>query len=131
MAKLRATAALCATAGLAALVYSLPVWGQQGPESLLPPGFNDPAPPPARAPSSAPVAGGQRPAAPSPATATDPAQGGAVTAATDATAEDKGDEEEAEDSEPRYDVPPTARRSLKAVGLFTDAAGGFPANAYG
>ncbi len=131
MAKLRATAALCATAGLAALVYSLPVWGQQGPESLLPPGFNDPAPPPARAPSSAPAAGGQRPAAPSPVTATDPAQGGAVTAATDDNAEDKGDEEEAEDSEPRYDVPPTARRSLKAVGLFTDAAGGFPANAYG
>ncbi|MEY4869835.1 MAG: hypothetical protein RIS11_1029, partial [Pseudomonadota bacterium] len=123
--------ALCATAGLAALVYSLPVWGQQGPESLLPPGFNDPAPPPARAPSSAPAAGGQRPAAPSPATASDPAQGGAVTAATDDNADDKGDEEEAEDSEPRYDVPPTARRSLKAVGLFTDAAGGFPANAYG
>lgn len=131
MAKLRATAALCATAGLAALVYSLPVWGQQGPESLLPPGFNDPAPPPARAPSSAPAAGGQRPAAPSPATASDPAQGGAVTAATEDNAEDKGDEEEAEDSEPRYDVPPTARRSLKAVGLFTDAEGGFPANAYG
>ena len=131
MAKLRATAALCATAGLAALVYSLPVWGQQGPESLLPPGFNDPAPPPARAPSSAPAAVGQRPAGPSPVTATDPAQGGAVTAATDDNADDKGDEEEAEDSEPRYDVPPTARRSLKAVGLFTDAEGGFPANAYG
>jgi hypothetical protein len=54
-----------------------------------------------------------------------------VTAATEDNAEDKGDEEEAEDSEPRYDVPPTARRSLKAVGLFTDAEGGFPANAYG
>lgn len=132
MAKLRATAALCATAGLAALVYTLPVFGQQGPESLLPPGFNDPAPPPARAP--APAAAAKRPNAPvpsSPALPTDPAQGGTVTAATDDTAKAEDEEENAEDSEPRYDVPPTARRSLKAVGLFTDASGGFPANAYG
>ncbi len=46
-------------------------------------------------------------------------------------AADKKDAEEDEAEEVRYDVPPAARRSLKAVGLFTDAAGGFPATAFG
>ena len=46
-----------ATVGLLSMGLSLPVLGQQGPESLLPPGFGDPAPPPAKPtpqPSSTP-----------------------------------------------------------------------------
>ena len=34
------------TAGVAVVGTALPVMGQQGPESLLPPGFGDPTPPP-------------------------------------------------------------------------------------
>ncbi len=128
MAKQRIPAVVCATAALAALVYALPVSGQQGPESLLPPGFNDPPPPPARpappppsASTSAPSQGSASPA---------PSSRGSSARAVDGEKEDD-DEEEEEEEEIRYDVPPTARRSLKAVGLFTDAYGGFPANAFG
>lgn len=123
---------LCATAGVAALVYTIPVLGQQGPESLLPPGFNDPAPPPAARP--APPSSSSNTPRPSDGAPTSPS----VAASNDsdaptATAEDtkKDDEEDDEETEIRYDVPPTARRSLKAVGLFTDASGGFPADAFG
>lgn len=129
MAKQRISTLLCATAAVAALVYTIPVLGQQGPESLLPPGFNDPAPPAAR-PAAPPSAG---PAAPRPSD-TGPGASlptGDTAAPADETAEEDEEEEKPEDAEPRYDVPPTARRSLKAVGLFTDISGGFPANAYG
>ena len=132
MAKQRISTLLCATAGLAALVYTIPVLGQQGPESLLPPGFNDPAPPPAARPSPAPSTG---PATNRPAETVPGSTGSSevVTgdaASPDEVADEEADEEE-EDIEPRYDVPPTARRSLKAVGLFTDQSGGFPVDAYG
>ncbi len=134
MAKQRISTLLCATAGLAALVYTIPVLGQQGPESLLPPGFNDPPPPPAARPAPPPVSGPAtgRPSdtpSSSPAAAVTP-DGAAKATSDDGDSKDADDDEE-EDSEPRYDVPPTARRSLKAVGLFTDASGGFPADAYG
>ena len=124
---------LCATAGVAALVYAIPVVGQQGPESLLPPGFNDPAPPPATRPtppppsSSTPRPSENSPAAPSASTGDE----GAETENSMASEDAENDEEDEEETEIRYDVPPTARRSLKAVGLFTDASGGFPANAFG
>lgn len=129
MAKQRISTLLCATAAVAALVYTIPVLGQQGPESLLPPGFNDPAPPPAARPAPSASTG---PAAPRPSDAAPgaPLPTGETAAAADEAAEED-EEEEQEDTEPRYDVPPTARRSLKAVGLFTDVSGGFAANAYG
>jgi hypothetical protein len=136
MAKQRISTLLCATAGLAALVYTIPVLGQQGPESLLPPGFNDPAPPPAARPAS-PPASGSSPARPADPTSASPAGATALPGATDGAADtpsdadEEEDDEEEEETEVRYDVPPTARRSLKAVGLFTDASGGFPADAFG
>lgn len=122
---------LCATAGVAALVYTIPVLGQQGPESLLPPGFNDPAPPPAARPTPPPSSNTTRPvegAPTSPSAA--PSNDGAAPASTSEDPK-KDDEEDDEETEVRYDVPPTARRSLKAVGLFTDASGGFPVDAFG
>ncbi|MFN3748874.1 MAG: hypothetical protein ACK4SJ_09345 [Sphingorhabdus sp.] len=132
MAKQRISTLLCATAGLAALVYTIPVLGQQGPESLLPPGFNDPAPPPAARPSPAPSTGPatNRPAETVPGSTGSSEVVSGEAASPDEVADEEADEEE-EDIEPRYDVPPTARRSLKAVGLFTDQSGGFPADAYG
>ncbi len=106
------------------LVFSLPALGQQGPESLLPEGFGDPPPPPT------PVTGRPTPAVPaspdgsiSPASTT-PADGEA------AAAEDEEEEEEPE-LVIRFDVPPAARRSLGAVGIITEASGGFPADSFG
>lgn len=106
------------------LVFSLPALGQQGPESLLPEGFGDPPPPPT------PVTGRPTPAVPaspdgsiSPASTT-PADGEA------AAAEDEEEEEEPE-LVIRFDVPPAARRSLGAVGMITEASGGFPADSFG
>jgi hypothetical protein len=116
--------------GAAALIFALPAVGQQGPESLLPPGFGDPPPPPApptsRPPTSGPVVPGT-PTSPRPSTATSPTTG------SDDDKKD-GEEDEADDEEElviRYDVPPAARRSLKAVGIMSSASGGFPAEAFG
>ena len=106
------------------LVFSLPALGQQGPESLLPEGFGDPPPPPT------PVTGRPTPAVPaspdgsiSPALTT-PADGEAAAAAAE-------DEEEEPELVIRFDVPPAARRSLGAVGIITEASGGFPADSFG
>lgn len=108
-------------------VVALPVLGQQGPESLLPPGFGDPAPPPAPkapAPKQAPIA------APSPSGEPSSTSGAASGAASTAEKAEEGEEEE-QPTEIRYDVPPTARRSLKQVGIMSEASGGLPANAFG
>ncbi|MEP7350565.1 MAG: hypothetical protein ABI668_11550 [Sphingorhabdus sp.] len=117
--------AVCATA----LVFTLPAIGQQGPESLLPPGFGDPPPPPetTRLPTGDPaVPVGTTPGRPDSSVAGAEADGH----------KDKSEDEEEEDEEEeelviRYDVPPAARRSLTAVGIISPAAGGFPADAFG
>ncbi|MGL5837780.1 MAG: hypothetical protein ACRCY3_04690 [Sphingorhabdus sp.] len=128
MGKQKVSAIICATAGLAALVYALPVSGQQSPESLLPPGFNDPPPPPQPQTRPAPPSSNTPVFRPGTGTPTSPS---ASASSVPSRAGDAKDEDEDEEEEIRYDVPPTARRSLKAIGLFTDAYGGFPAMAFG
>lgn len=118
------------SAGLVAVGAALPAVGQQGPESLLPPGFGDPPPPPpaAKAPSpkqdepgttsqSSGERGTARPTSPT-----------ASASPSDGT---KPEDEEEEETEIRYDVPPTARRSLKQIGIMSEAGGGLPATAFG
>lgn len=109
------------------MVFALPALGQQGPESLLPEGFGDPAPPPA-APPARP--GTANPSSPSTGTGQPPA---VTSGAVIDTAETDAEEEEAEEEELviRYDVPPAARRSLKAIGVISEQSGGFPADAFG
>jgi hypothetical protein len=129
MAARRFSGLLMIGAGAAALVYGLPVMGQQGPESLLPPGFEDPPapPPPASRPTPDPSGSSSTPSRPS-----SGGSGSSSTSSSGASASDKDkDKEDDEEEEVRYDVPPTAQRSLKAIGLFTSAGGGFPANAFG
>lgn len=114
------------------MVFALPAIGQQGPESLLPEGFGDPPPPPtptiARPPAASPT---------QPGTPTSPRQSNTGEASSaesdDEDDEDEDDEEEDEEEELviRYDVPPAARRSLKAIGVMSAATGGFPAEAFG
>jgi hypothetical protein len=123
----RLSSLIFVTAAVVAVPLFGPVLGQQGPESLLPPGFDDPpAPPPA---SKAPTPN-QAPSTPSSPSGESPTS--SRTTGTSASS-DKDDEEEdkEEETEIRYDVPPTARRSLKQVGIMAEAGGGLPAAAFG
>jgi hypothetical protein len=118
-------------AGALAMVFALPALGQQGPESLLPEGFGEPPPPPAPPTGQAPTTGASipgNPALPRPAVTGEPSTSGDEDAKAD---EDAEDEDEQEELVIRYDVPPAARRSLKAVGIISPASGGFPADAFG
>lgn len=130
-----------------ALMASLPfdlVSAQQAPESLLPPGFDDPAPTPTPAPRPAapppvaPVAPGAMPSGPLP-----PAPAG-VPGALPPVPQLSGEElsrlpsiEELEDLstdqlddllglKPKFDIPPAARRSLARVGILAPQEGGLP-----
>lgn len=116
--------------GASALIFALPALGQQGPESLLPPGFNDPPPPPPPPPPGA---------TPGPSSST-PSQGssassasGSTASATSATPKDEeGDEaDDEEDLIVHYDIPPAGRRSLSAIGVTSETSGGFPAASFG
>jgi hypothetical protein len=128
----RLTSLIFVTAGVAAIGAALPVLGQQGPESILPPGFGDPPPPPP--PSTKQPTPKQDPSTPS-APSAPSASGGSSSAAPSSSSSDpddkKKDDEDEEVTEIRYDVPPTARRSLKQIGLMSEAAGGLPATAFG
>ena len=126
-----------ATAGVVAIGAALPALGQQGPESLLPPGFGDPPAPPAnkgpapKQPDGTPANTDSSQTATTGSNAASPSLG--TSAASSSAKEDDGDEDEedAEETELRYDVPPTARRSLKQIGVMSEAGGGFPATAFG
>ncbi|WP_397598325.1 hypothetical protein [Sphingorhabdus sp.] len=109
------------------LAFALPALGQQGPESLLPEGFGDPAPSapnnPARPSSSTPSTTKAGTSPPNPASGDVSAD-----AAADGAEED---EEDAQEMVVRYDVPPAARRSLNAIGIISETSGGFPAASFG
>ena len=118
-------------ASAAGFIFALPAIGQQGPESLLPPGFGDPSPSPpstTRPPTTSP-ASPDDPAAPRPGTTVGNAPLDAGEAEK-AKLEDEVDDEE-EELVIRYDVPPAGRRSLSAVGVISEASGGYPMSAFG
>lgn len=105
------------------LAISLPALGQQGPESLLPEGFGDPAPPPASSGRPTPTAPGTIAGTTAPS---------AAPTVSDPTAEADAEKEEEESEQVvRYDVPPAARRSLGNIGIISQASGGFPADSFG
>lgn len=117
---------------------------QDAPESLLPPGFGDPAPapPPAAAPSvtprpapAAPSSGGSStplvqslPGTSTPAQVPAPSHA-ALPADFPTVAEIEAMTTEQVDEllglKPKYDIPPAARRSLEQVGVIDQAEGGF------
>lgn len=109
------------------LAFALPALGQQGPKSLLPEGFGDPAPSAPNNPA--------RPSSSSPSTTkagTSPANPASGDVSADAAADDaEEDEEDAQEMVVRYDVPPAARRSLNAIGIISETSGGFPASSFG
>jgi len=135
-------------AGAALALTSAWALAQGGPESLLPPGFDNP--PPAPAPSPTPAPSVSRPAAstPSPASTSSsvqPPQPDAQGSTPEIPEGTKGLEallarlpsleeleemtpdefEELLDIKPKFDIPPAARRSMDQVGIIDQAEGGF------
>lgn len=127
---------------LIALCASLAV-AQDAPESLLPPGFDNPAPTPSPTPTPTaapvPAAPGQPGAAPI-APTVQPLPGGALAPMPDLGSVDLSQLPSLEELEemspdelddllgltPSYDIPPAARRSMAQVGLLSASEGGLP-----
>lgn len=130
---------LLACASLVAVAFvSAPVIGQnEAPESLLPPGFNDPAPAPSQAEPPPPVdlarpIATPSPSAPPPSLAPLPSLAG----------QEDSDEALSEELAALQDqleqqlalsqaLPPGARRSLDLIGPLTEANGGYAASSLG
>ncbi|HEX7820802.1 MAG TPA: hypothetical protein VF463_09305 [Sphingobium sp.] len=129
----RGDAVLLGVSGALLLAVAIPVVAQNGPQSLLPPGFGEPdaAPPPSASQSSSSQSGTSGSATSgsgtTPATNLVPPTSLALPSATDLA-----NVTEAEVKDPEaYDLPPTARRSLDQVGPLTVANGGVSPGAYG
>ncbi len=138
---------LLAGAGALALTTAF-AGANASPESLLPPGFDDPAPTPSPRPTPAP-----RPASPdTPVQPSDAPRGGVPViqplpgdgALPGAVAMPEGfpsleelerlDPDELDELlglKPKFDMPPGARRSMERVGLLDGAEGGMPAGSLG
>ncbi|WP_380874990.1 hypothetical protein ACFB49_02620 [Sphingomonas sp. DBB INV C78] len=110
-----------------------PALGQEAPESLLPPGFGDPTPPPAQQPQQ-PAAQPGRPASAQPAQPgpVDLLPAPPVEAAPAEVEEEKSAEELAaeEAKAAELELPTAARRSIDIVGAL-DAQWGMDAGAFG
>lgn len=131
--------------GAALALCSTLVLAQQRPESLLPPGFDDPAPTPTATPAPRPQATAQ-PAQPGtpPDTSTPVIQplpgvpsapvtsAPAVTLPSNLPSIDELEKLSTDELDellglkPKFDMPPAARRSMERVGLLDTAEGGLP-----
>ena len=113
---------------LALAAFAIPAIGQeQAPESLLPPGFGDP--PPAAAP--APTEPGAPPAGPTFAPGGEIVQPLPSTGSPDDEQADEDEDEEDLEEAPLFDLPDAARRNPDLVGVLTKANGGFRADQWG
>ncbi|WP_044332640.1 hypothetical protein [Sphingomonas hengshuiensis] len=122
----RAGLAIVLLAGIA-----VPAPGQDTPESLLPPGFDDPAPAPAPAPAA--TRAPQQPLAPG-----EPGEpvGVVPDAGLDLSNLDFGNASEAVEPEvavdlTQYELPEFARHSLARIGVFAAGNEAFPATGFG
>ncbi|MCW3837566.1 hypothetical protein ACFQ1E_16090 [Sphingomonas canadensis] len=122
ISRTRAAVAALLLAGVAAAGL-VPAQGQETPESLLPPGFDDPpapAPAPRPAPAPAPSSGSAAPASPAAGPA-EPLPAGNEVAAADLPPVDLNAGE----------LPDNARRSLDVIGAVARGNPPFPVNAFG
>ena len=138
---------LLGSAGLAALSLSIAEL-QAAPESLLPPGFDDPAPAPTPAPRppqapqpsspgtsaqpSVPSAGGTPviqplPSGPAPSATARPALPSGLPSLSELEKLDPDELDELLGLRPKFDIPAAARRSMERVGLIDSREGGMPA----
>lgn len=124
--------------GAAALALSSTlVLAQEAPESLLPPGFDDPAPAPTPTPRATntpvptatsspvvqPIPGVTAPAAPPSAPVELPP---GLPSIEELERMDADELDELLGLKPRYDIPPAAQRSTERVGLLAPEEGGLP-----
>lgn len=112
----------------------IPALGQDRPESLLPPGFNDPAPAPAPGPAPAPAPAPAQPGVPRPATpagVASPLPGAPLPLPTPGATPTGVPGEIDYAVIQRYELPDFARRSLAQVGPSSPASDGLPTNAFG
>ena len=137
------------TIALIALIASLPVMGQNSPESLLPPGFNDPAPPPtapAPVPAVRPAPAPARPA-PTPVRPASSSSSGSSTVVRDnqdvpdialqaprpstGTLGSDGLPEIDEALIAKYALPSGKMRSMDIIGVISPESGGMTVDAFG
>jgi hypothetical protein len=138
-------------AGGAALAFAIPAAGQRdkAPQSLLPPGFGEPANVPRKAPAERPAAPGApsapapaapaSPAAAAPAAGTgtaQPAAGAPSTVESDEPAVENPDATDLQDlgqtqRAPAIEIPDSSRRSTAVVGPLTPKNWGLGANEFG
>jgi hypothetical protein len=117
--------------GLSALALAIPVLAQ-GPESLLPEGFGEPtpaAPAPRPQPAPTPPAAPAAPSISAPSTAA-PATTAALNEA-EAVLPDAANATAGDEIAEKYDLPPSARRSLDSIGPLTPELGGLGQSAFG
>lgn len=138
--------------GVGALVLgTLPALAQQGPESLLPPGFDSvspapapaPAPPPPPPPSASPPpssatppsSSGAAPRAPSSGSAASSGGGVSAPGGLDLSGIDLNNFDvntlEEDLFKPNYRLSPAERRTTEQIGAITSKSGGLPENAFG
>lgn len=118
----RSKAALAAVAaGIAGLALAIPALGQNGPESLLPPGFGESAAPPPPAPGT-----GEDTIAPLPLIPPGGVLPSALTPEEQAAAD-----AEAQEAAEQADIPDAARRSIDLVGPLGPDEGGLGEGAFG
>ena len=137
--------ALLASGALLALTSTL-VMAQQRPESLLPPGFDDPAPAPSAAPTQRPQSQPAQPNAPSvpssggtpviqplpgvtgsaPVPIPDLSSAGNLPSIEELEKLSPDELDELLGLKPKFDIPPAARRSMERVGVLDTAEGGLP-----
>lgn len=115
--------------GLSALALAIPVLAQGGPESLLPEGFGEPTPAPSAPRSPAPTP--SAPAVPAPAAPSAPSTAAVVNEAADVLPGEAANATESDQIAEKYDLPPSARRSLDLIGPLTPALGGLDRGAFG
>jgi hypothetical protein len=131
---------LALVAGCAGIAL-YPALAQRSPQSILPPGFGEPAPPPEASPPP-PKPGEPRdrpPRDPAPdgdapdLTLRPPPVASTVPGVEDVAADESGDfaDNAMLAAVPQQDLPPQARRSLDQVGLLPEGDGGFGAAVFG
>lgn len=132
--RLRGRAGSVALGALAlgiAAAAGLPALGQEKPESILPPGFGEPAPQSAPAPSPSPTAAPPRPGLP-PSIVGPVAEGSLTPLIEEEPSEEAG---KPAPLDPKllaeYELPTYARRSLAAVGVVDQDQGGLGREAFG
>lgn len=123
-------AALVALAGV-----GIPALGQDSPESLLPPGFDDPVPAPAPRATTAPLPSAPGAVTPAPAPGVPPGSAAPLPDASPtpvtSVIDKDGDGKTDADVVAKYELPEFAKRSLAQVGPSSPASDGLPANAFG